>query len=123
MSIPTVSLPTAQLLKEAGFKQDTDFHWRHWSQGGTESGNEVIYMKQGLGEMDCWLCAAPSTDEILAKLPDEIKEFDLIITKSPHDFGVCYCNVMNDLLVSTPNPVLCEALAASWLWLRKEGLI
>lgn len=143
MSIPTVSLPTAQLLKEAGFPQDTSFYWS-WSKQKKYILNQEI---PGAIEEVSFLChvddylkikhyktenprewyAAPSTDEILAELPDKISHDNkigfLIIRKRGKYFDVYYLRPNFILDRSFTDLILCEALAACWLWLKKEGLI
>lgn len=143
MPINTVSLPTAKLLKKAGFPQDTSFYWS-WSKQKKYILNQEI---PGAIEEVSFLChvddyliikhyktenprewyAAPTTDEILAKLPKVLNGFEFRITGLIGDmWDVCYWEIGHEderIFENFMNKFLCEALAACWLWLRKEGLV
>jgi hypothetical protein len=113
MSVKTVSLETAKLLKEAGFKKDCHFGFIDDEYECNPSPME-------------WPIYAPTSDELLEELPYNInlkgwnKYFS--ISKTDVQYYVSYMGGGSDNLCES-NKSLPEALAQMWLYLRKEGLI
>ena len=118
--IQTVSLETAKLLKEAGFRQDTEMFWYPNPNGTTW---DYILVTKDFKRVSGGLIytAAPTTDELLEELPSRLNEHSgvLLIFKETDAYEVCYGGHDNRFI----NVSLPEALAQCWLWLRKEKLI
>lgn len=129
--IPTVSLTTARALKEAGYDKETLFNWQN-----AESTDDYGYHK------DLWCLtktdeiwnekyqriSAPCSDEILEELPEHIPSgHRLVVLKIEKEYCVAYQALipMSGLYthVEYCNESLPEALAAMWLYLKKEGLL
>lgn len=126
MSIVTVSLETAKLLKEEGFKQNSYFAWTN-----TEESNEWIIDR--LFSASNYVIAAPTVCELLAELPDAIKSdnkvYGLRIEKQLINvYTVWYYREEehNEIGLGEQffhNAFLPEALAACWLYIKNEGLL
>jgi hypothetical protein len=116
-------LATSQLLKAAGFPQDTAFKWvsvpQGWINGGgcgvdengivhqiplTPTGgyaNEVM-PSNTTSSLDVFLCSAPTAEEILRALPATIEITEGIGTahyiwhvyRSPAGWAVSYCSAV-----------------------------
>lgn len=134
MPIPTVSLSTAKLLKEAGFLQESE-KWYVPDYETREGVPEKLkyFLQDGYeGFIPRYRYAAPSTDELLVELPNII-QYDgsigklgketkyLEIHKNNNGYkvmykGFHYCEVEE-------NKSLPEALAQMWIFLKKEGLL
>lgn len=131
--IKTVSLETAKLLKENGFRQDTHFWHSERKYKRPDEENKVIsssYIGHGVHAKSRNIYAAPCTDELLEELPCDIDGLGLIICKidSGNDgiYYVSYENCITHAYLTTTtfkNEYLPESLASMWLWLKKEGLI
>lgn len=142
MPIKTVSIETAKLLKENGFRQDTDYAYNDVELLEVRGNPYCEYfdryycswykIKNGL---QCY--SAPTTDELLEELPYLIKFFDGDIgatlsinldenpTTSNRQWFCYYAKHFNHVSIChcELNELLPEALALMWLHLRKEGLI
>lgn len=124
--INTVSLETAQLLKEAGFKQETYFHWDK-----SQAHPPTFLLETGYKGISDY--AAPTTDELLEELPTQIVNKDgmaqwLKITPIGGDWMVVYDPVdegitKNFIWCGQTKRLLCEALATMYIWLKKQGLL
>lgn len=136
--ITTVSLPTARLLKESGFRQECEFYYTHpycmtikeCRENGhnAQIGKAIPYVKN----KNKWTrfpynaslteekIAAPTTDELIAELPER-----LIIEKFPygHKVSVPYLSLPGDAVFFFEGKFLCEALAKMYLHLAKENLL
>ncbi len=131
MAIKTVSLKTARLLKEAGFRQDSEYAWM-WLEDETTDDLEDKHILLHLYEiehmaLDRVFYSAPTTDEILAELPKKILTYNLRIGcgESYNPFYVKFVDD-EDVYIGHPmieNESLPEVLAAMYLWLKKEGLL
>lgn len=117
--IKIVSLETAKLLKESGFRQDTLFSWSR-----THVENPYIL---GVGVLQPWetldkehCISSPNTDELLEELP-----IGITIEKysSKGEIRFCVREVETRVNHSSHNESLPEALASMWLWLKSEGLL
>lgn len=134
--IKTVSLEIAKALKDAGFRQDTAFHW----YGGGAYRTELCYGMLKVGgiameilDKDMFNYAAPTTDELLDELPKEVNRESMcyhLRIAFGNDYGnnVFYLGYEEDEeyyldCPLTENKSLSEALAQMYLWLKKEGLI
>lgn len=109
--IKTVSLETAKLLKENGFRQDTE---KVWLKLGAQDGfcladKDFLDIHYG----NEWY-AAPTTDELLEELPDGVR-----IYKSQGEFNIFLTNAMPPFI---SHKILPEALSILWLYLKKEVL-
>lgn len=110
----TTPLETSKLLKEAGFRQDTYFHWKIWIPN-EYSGNmdrklshaPLIYDEKDRENV----FAAPTIDELLEDISNE-------------NLLKYWCNItgsnMEDLINIIRNP---NRVADCWFWLKKEGLL
>lgn len=123
--IKTVSLKTAEALKESGWKKETYF------ADYLQKAETVNWMKEhvrGLRRDD--FIYLPTTDELLEELPCDINGLGLLVCKidAGNDgiYYVSYENCITRFSLTTnvlKNESLPEALAAMWLYLVKEGLI
>lgn len=126
----TVSLEMAKKLKEAGFGQDTEYKWLDYAGKGphlnpfTKIGHTDNFEK--LYEV---ICAAPTTDELLAELPETIHGapvYQLAIEPINKIFWCGYQNHRSDGVEYKREAVantLPEALAKMWLWLKSQNLL
>lgn len=109
--IKTVSLETAKLLKEAGFRQNTSMVWRKYQRWLCEDrNNEYIDHGWSIEELD--ETSAQTTNELLDEMSD-----NHILDYCNSDDGKHTQNYLMNLY-RDPNK-----LAECWLWLKKEGLI
>lgn len=115
MSIQTVSLETAKMLKEEGFRQDAIFNWCIPQSEFRCQDPHVPH------QFDCMtnkkLCSAPTSDELFEELPMAIE-----INKGLK-YRVSYYMSFKRDNVSFLRESLPECLAQMWLWLKKEKLI
>lgn len=109
--IKTVTLETATALKEAGFKQESEFYWCLF-QGQTILCYWETCIDKGLGEI---ICAAPTSDELLEEIPRPIT-----ILRYSGTYRLD-CGIKNQ--IGPVNESLPEALVQMWLYLKKEGLL
>lgn len=117
--IKTVSLETAKLLKENGFRQDTSFDWVEGDMGGMSIAR--------IGYESSWSkyhshCSSPTTDELLEELPVEIfidERKVLVIGKIKNGYQCAY----RPHPIKFENILLAESLSRMWLWLKQEGLL
>ena len=132
----TVSLETAKKLKAAGFLQTTEFsHVKH-----LDNDSEYYKLEWGNNYADDMYISAPTTDEILADLSDELAEdIDVMILKYDGFFAVGYYNHNADFEDHLGNEIdeddfrrweirftnnsLVEALAELWLWAKENNYI
>lgn len=122
--IKTVSLETAKLLKENGFRQDTHFFWANphnkyslWTKTDVYSWGYEHTIQDWIDESNPVLYAAPTTDELLEKLPP-----DLMIREAFNlRYEVGHVNINDGKLFG--HEYLPEALAQMWLYHKKEGLL
>lgn len=108
--IKTVSLETAKLFKEAGFRQDTEFMWCYKPEPPKLV--PVIEFGKPMGRK--LICAAPTTDELLEELP-------LGFIRIERHNG-CFIIEVPSLKYAKSHMELPEALAQMWLWLQSENL-
>lgn len=131
--IKTVSLDMAKLLKENGFRQDTSLIWaKPFDINNNFTGDELeVETNDWLryqGMQHAIFCAAPTTDELLEELPEEIETIakgSLTINKLNNKYEVLYDDGLERLvcLMICTNESLSEALASMWLYLKREGLL
>lgn len=146
--IPTVSLETAKLLKENGFPQDTESTWVHGDRCCNNHNKRQEFKELQLSRtmiVNCTICviniyetfSAPTTDELLAKFPSGINKPRIVALEiwtygHPRKYCVQYrptdYRTKKDLSYCIPfesfsNELLCESLALTWLYLKKEGLL
>lgn len=128
--IKTVSLETAKLLKEAGFKQDT--YWYHYEHKRLKEEDYKECKCEGLNHDDVYYpeeswnkIAAPSTDELLEELPWHTQ----IYKGTDGNLGQYICHLDARSVIGQKETKwfyhkdLCEALAQMYLFLKKEGLL
>lgn len=133
MSIKTTTLETSKLIREAGFRQDTEFYYLPDSPVYRPN---TVWFKEQLdfkAMKNREIYAAPTTDELLEELPEIItlkgKGFGssvetkcvLVMGKVNGEWRISYRNQIAH--VNREDESLPEALAAMWLWLKKEGLL
>lgn len=120
--LTTTSLETSKLLKENGFRQDSDYSW---AESSSVMSDRLVH-KNALAScrVKDWY-SAPTTDELLEWLPANIKTYSLQIIKTPNGFHVSYTDFdySLDMLYEGLNGSLPEALAQMWLGLKKEELL
>lgn len=124
----TISLATSKLLKEAGFRQDKSSFYSVDSGDKREKGYEGYKPHWMIVDSNCasarrnntkndkWpdeQIAMPNTDELLEELPNLSIS---IINK-------CFIVENHQVKYTNSSMSLCEALAAMWLYLKKEGLL
>lgn len=124
--IRTVNLETAKKLKDAGFKQDTQYYWK------INPFNDEWYITSLRMDKRFAAFSAPTTDELLEELPAcVVKEIAskhdvncwLQIDKiGDSEYYVGYVHSQN-VLYDLFNESLPEALSQMWLFLKKEGLL
>lgn len=118
--IKTVTLETAKALKEAGFPQITDLFWTEMD------GSMHITEMRGIIHDDY---AAPTSEEILEELASgiRIKAHHLYLQMgkmTDNLFTVSYRSMTDiEMDIQKDAESLPEALAAMWLYLKKEGLL
>lgn len=125
MSIKTVSIETAKLLKEAGFPQRTGMVWRKY-QGWICEPIENDYAEKGWYSVEIEEKAAPTTDELLEELPYD----QITIAHNRDGFYVgCYktgkidpCD-SGEFMIGFRNILLSEALARMFLHLKQQNLL
>lgn len=115
MGINTTSLVTSKLLKENGFRQDTELSFVHYSNGQWYV--EKLIVLKGLKNFKSieWY-SAPTLDELLSELP-----FNTRILKLNFSFEVECGNIIYHKKIINEN--LPDALAQMWLHLRREGIV
>jgi hypothetical protein len=115
--VPT--LETCQKLKEAGFSQETEFHWLSPNRANIKW---HIGRKFSLGDG----CAAPLLTEILEGLPENLKAthgkvsylHSVYMERSGGDFHFGYQDIPDIEPQSSYSPA--EAAALLWLELNKK---
>lgn len=116
MAIMTVTLETAKKLKAAGFGQ-TQPYWAYLADAEKKDRLWSAYELLHDRELGRDIVAAPTTDELLAEMPSDIE-----IMKCEKFYDV-YFYSETDCKNSERHELLCEALAAMYLWLAAEGLL
>lgn len=127
--IATVTLQTAKLLKESRFRQDTTFRWVDLSDSN-EDYWAIAYKEEAMYSLCNDSNAAPTTEELLADLPEELPYKDGIIYLTI-DLSFRYRVELfhpayfegGDIIYATENESFAESLAQMWLWLKKENLL
>lgn len=126
--ISTTTLETSKLLRDAGFKQfGIGFAWAKVYRA-TGWIDEIV---KNNFQADIEFIAAPTSDELLEELPASIERdkctCTITITKwnRENQWRIAYCGGEweDEDKVSFQADTLPEALAAMWLWLKKEGLL
>lgn len=107
MAVKTTSLETSKMLKEARFRQDTEYHFYRMS-----SNEKPFIGSRDITWQNYIIFAAPTTDELLEELPT-----NLILQYFDDNYTGMAMGDYTDLF-RDPNK-----LADCWLWLKKEGLI
>ncbi len=130
--IATVSLETARRLKDAGFRQNTIFLWASWSTGTQDMDNVVEFREflewrkkreHGVKEQVWDAYAAPTTDELLTKIPEEYDGGSLAMTRKSVYYEIYEPYEPAYVKHCFGGSNLVEALANCWLYLKQEGLI
>ena len=124
----TTSLEWAEKLKEAGWLQEKSYFV--WGRIGS---GEKMGIKPRYSEGSRMRYSAPSAEEILRELPEEIEESDywLEIAKSIHwgdtPWEIRYRKNGELLLWDDPEPIradtLANASAAMWIYLKENNLL
>ena len=138
MPIKCVSLEMSKKLKEAGFRQDTELYWAEYKMPEGRLFSKIEKLQDQPKErpknamIPCVFSgSAPTTDELLAELPDFIskdKHYYLHIEKCV-GYRVYYSKEFGHLIHSAlgqihhKNESLPEALGEMYLFLAKEGLL
>ena len=129
----TATIETAIKLKAAGWTKPTELVYTNYYHGEP---TEKMHIEFPVHTTDPNKLSAPTTDEILADLPDELAEdIDVMILKYDGFFAVGYYNHNADFEDHLGNEIdeddfrrweirftnnsLCEALAELWLWAKK----
>lgn len=129
--IRTVSLETAKLLKENGFRQDAFFHYYFCPEGVPETQSTEYEWKIsavcGVDSLDDEI-AAPTSDELLEELPDFLNCEALMYWKKMWRGEMCYfaeISLINRKKESKTfsGKSMPEAMAQMWLYLKREGLL
>jgi len=125
--IKTVTLQTAKLLKESGFKQNSHFcHYlnKHEDTAINTTADCLFY------PVEFWdIFSAPTSDELLEEIPYGLRctdcDYWLNIQKSRFDtYDVRYTDAFhNNVKIIEQGENLPEAIARMWLCLKKEKLI
>lgn len=143
MSIKTVSLETAKMLKEAGFTQDNiGFYYLTstslkyiLNQPIPNSLHETSFLashedhRRWTMKEDFYNYAAPTIDELLEELPFRLRMEDddywfQIQKIKDRTYDVRYTNHNHrDTICIEQHKYLSEAVAKMYLWLKKEGLL
>lgn len=134
--IKTVRLETAKALKEAGFKQDdSSFYFVNWGKVQVWQCRHKEYIDKYWDEVvdkGYTTLAAPTTDELLEELPQYLDSKNAgNLTLESVDFGKqwsLFYPIKDEFgedswLHEERESSLPEALAAMWLFLKKEGLL
>lgn len=131
--IKTVTLETAKALKEAGFRQETDFYWSQLHYSRPNELPKIVHESDCRHKEQRDLFSAPSSDEILELLPHTVTKpgysqlYLLTLWKeNANEYHVAYSPLwelshFEAQTFSGDNPA--EILAAMWLYLKKEGLL
>ncbi len=132
--LKTVSLETAKMLKENGFRQDTNFYYTVFPDGKFVVMDKVRSMAEKINIETAKEChtneferiygeetriySAPTADDLLEELPSRLHPLGnfLSIIKQPNEYVVCYGNGEAKFI---RNDSLFEALAQMWLYLKK----
>lgn len=118
-----VDLEIAKELKENGFPQESFIDWLYnatdeWCLVSQECS---AYDKDRWVEIDKnRVCSAPTSDEILKELPNQIEKRRLEIIAGENSFLAIY-EKGNMKLSGHLNDKLSNSLASLWLNLKKEG--
>lgn len=123
MSVKTVSLETAKLLKESGFPQFTHMCFALENKGGQNWEYELM---PNHFQAELEFIGAPITDELLNELPTAHERlgnlmFKKVIRKKVVKYQCTYGN--QDESPSFEDESLPEVLAKMWLYLKKENLL
>lgn len=116
----TVSLQLAQELRKAGFPQETEFWWKVWPISGAahiEFGGKEYWKETG---WDIW--AAPTAEEILERLPIQLKTKEFLSIQKFNTYWVGY-GVGTKIYKHFDSESLAEAAGKMYLYLSKEGLL
>lgn len=128
----TVSLEWAKRLKEAGWPQEESLSW-HWTYrasggyGGLKHGRfwRNKYLARGEAHKDCYPAfAAPTAEEILRELPDNMVEVNdkWYLLNIAHR----YCSLTDEddePLVEFSGDTLVDSLAAMYCYLANHSLL
>ena len=127
MPLKPVSLQTAKMLKESGFRQDSPFNWVEYS---SEFMPKVCFAEYGIDNIrHIKICSAPTTDELLEEIPYALRYDDadywFQIQKLKHEsYDVRYSDWQHMKVKKMfQDESLPEALAQMWLYLKKENLL
>lgn len=126
--IKTTTIETSKLLKEAGFRQDTEYQYKRSRNAESMEYflDNVKLDKKYSDKFNMDILPSPTTDELLEELPCEGGKYQDWLNISKLDGGRGFSCVYGYPEYSSEefvNKSLPEALAAMWLWLKKEGLI
>lgn len=127
--IATVSLETAKLLKDSGFKQDTSLYWFAFGHGIHEwqLTDRILDKKSIKGwrhfeknNKETVMYASPTTDELLSELPILLDGYKLNLYRLGNGLWVID---YGHRVPESSYRMLPEALAKMWLFLKSERLI
>lgn len=131
--LSTTSLITSQMLRDAGFPQETHIFWEYghpsmkgqWEQKEWYLSDYYVRSEKSI--------ASPSVDEILDKIPKNNIRIDNkmmwlkieITSNGPTQLIWCVgCGEYNKgMWISKDDTILVEALAKFWLYLNQQGLL
>lgn len=118
----TTSLETAKLLKKNGFPQNTEWSW---AESSSVSADRLVNRKDFASCIVKNWFSAPTTDELLAEMP-EVIDFKrgkavLVMGRINGFYEVSYRCFENK--IAFRNRIFAECLAKMWLHLKREGLL
>ena len=85
MAVKTTSLETSKMLKEARFRQDTEYHFYRMS-----SNEKPFIGSRDITWQNYIIFAAPTTDELLEELPRVIQDYTLRIGRYDSEYEIWY---------------------------------
>lgn len=126
MTIKTVSLNTARVLKESGFPQDTSFYWYDHELRLINKDYESSMClapksdRWNYPEVDWSHYSSPTTDELLEVLPKVLNGCRLMILAFNTEYEIEYYDDSGKRFGYQLNESLPEALAMAWIFLKKR---
>jgi hypothetical protein len=127
--IKTVTLKTAEELKEAGFPREAYFSWISDDEGDWHLSESSLLSEEEIKE---YAYAAPTAEEILEQLPFFIKtkenqiyylSIKITMKGDRKQYLVEYLGYVWGIKQDNGLELLAEAAAKMWLYLKKEGLL
>lgn len=125
----TPSFETCKALKEAGFKQETEFYYHEDEWDNISLDHKALEDDHGeyCGRI-LRICAAPTAEEIMEELPATLGTpyYRLTITLEDGNGPNKYCAYYGEdkyKEIGFWNSNLSEALASLWLWAKSNNYL